>query len=249
MCALQDRTSLVDMRQRFGWLEEILQAEFFAVIKPLCGDTVAKYWLTGVLPAFRDGISPLTAVEVISFDKKYQSLCGLTEEDVGAIVTRALPGPVSTMASLKLWYNGYMFRPPRGHSENLTLYNPQHVFVHLRKAISGTASPFYADEANAIHTNVVLSAIGETGPVTIHDLTGMLYSDENANILSELSFAELTQDPQTRSRDVTWSFLFYLGVVTFSKNSIPQSRIHTLRLPNASMIHLVSPEMSCLEGC
>jgi Predicted AAA-ATPase len=76
-----------DGRREIQWVENILKPQFFGVIKRRCGDSVAKYWVTGVLPAFRDGISPLTATRVISFDEKYQSLCGFTQKDVDAIVS------------------------------------------------------------------------------------------------------------------------------------------------------------------
>jgi hypothetical protein len=162
MAVLSDRECLSENKQAIRWLETLLKAEFFALMKQSCGRSVAKYWLTGVLPAFRDGISPLTATRQISFDERYQSLCGLTQEDVDAIVTRALRNfPESDLASkldsIKRWYNGYTFSPTSSGSENPTLYNPQLVFVHLTNTLSNTLSgpapPSYMDEANAVHTD------------------------------------------------------------------------------------------------
>jgi Predicted AAA-ATPase len=96
-----------------------------------------KYWLTGVLPAFRDGISPLTAVNIISDMPKYHGLCGLTEVEVEAI-TKAYLGPESTAEeipnatdTLRRWYNGYRFCATPSEGLN-SLYNPQLVFTHLR---------------------------------------------------------------------------------------------------------------------
>ena len=227
-------------------LETVLKSEFFAVIKDSCGSSVAKYWLTGVLPAFRDGFSPLTATRVISFNERYHSLCGLTQENVNAIVKRALPESkqAHTLDSLKRWYNGYMFSFTSSGSENLTLYNPRLIFDHLQAAISDEISSSHIDEANATHTATVLSVVGETGPVAINDLINMLYSKVNARILRELSFVELMREQEMRPRDVTWSLLYYLGIVTFCENPGMQS----LCVPNGTMVHLVGPRTLCLEG-
>ena len=99
MSALDDREHLSDRKQEIKWLTGILYAEFFAVIKGSCGTAVDKYWITGVLPAFRDGISPLSAMDIISFDKQYNSLCGFTENDVKAIVERDATRSTATRLS------------------------------------------------------------------------------------------------------------------------------------------------------
>jgi hypothetical protein len=240
---------LPESKQAIRWLEVLLKAEFFAVIKKSCGESVAKYWLTGVLPAFRDGISPLTATQVISFDERYYSLCGLTQNDVNAIVERALPkgARVYTLNSLRRWYSGYMFSPAASSSESPTVYNPQLVFVHLRNVISNEVPPSYTDEANAVHTATVLSVVGEKGRVTISDLTNMLYANVTACILRELSFVELMQEQ--RPRDATWSLLYYLGIVTFSKDSCRPPGTWSLCVPNVTMVYLVSLGTSFLGGC
>jgi len=59
MSALGDRDRLSARKEEIDWLEIVLKSEFFGVIKAFCGNPVAKYWLTGVLPAFRDGIMSL----------------------------------------------------------------------------------------------------------------------------------------------------------------------------------------------
>jgi Predicted AAA-ATPase len=134
--ALSIQENASERRREIEWLGNVLKAEFFSVIKGTCGKSVEKYWLTGVLPAFRDGISPLSAMRVISFDEQYQSLCGFTQEDVDAIVSRALhhfPESERDLAlkSLSHWYNGYKFYPSGSVSgrEIPCLYNPQLVFV------------------------------------------------------------------------------------------------------------------------
>jgi hypothetical protein len=139
--ALSIRENLSERKSEIEWLEYVLKAEFFGVIKRACGESVQKYWLTGVLPAFWDGISPPTATCVISFDSQYQSLCGFTQEDVKAIVSRALhhfPEKEQDLAltALKRWYNGYKFCPAvvreRTHTQTkleLTFFELAWLFV------------------------------------------------------------------------------------------------------------------------
>ena len=229
-------------KQVLRQLADLLKSEFFAVIKEFCGKSVGKYWLTGVIPAFRDGLSPLAATEVISFKPQYQSLCGFTQEDVNAIVTRALPESerATALDFLKRWYNGYMFSP---HGpDNPTLYNPQHVFFYLQDFISGSMSLSCTDEADAVHTRKALSIVGEISPVMIYDLVGMLSTKASANILTELSFVELMQEYKVLSWDMAWSLLYYLGIVTFCEASDYQKwGAHSLRVPNDGMDHVVSP--------
>jgi predicted AAA-ATPase len=197
-------------QEAIRWLADLLKHGFFATIKIHCGLSVEKYWITGVLPAFRDGISPLTATRIISSYPRYQSLCGFTQEDVNAVVMRALPEAMqaSTLDYLKRWYNGYMFSCTAYGSKSPTLYNPQQVFTYLEHIISGSEPPARTDEANAVHTGKILSLVSETGPVTIYDLVSMLSTKASAKVVPEFSFLELMQDQELRSSSVTWSLLY-----------------------------------------
>jgi hypothetical protein len=96
----------------------LFKASFFQILKDaISTGIVMKYWLTGVLPAFRDGISPLLAVEVISDKPQYHGLCGLTDTEVQTIAETYLSSsPLlrdihSVMHTLRHWHNGYRFHP------------------------------------------------------------------------------------------------------------------------------------------
>jgi Predicted AAA-ATPase len=246
MDAFRGRKRLSESKQVICWLEALLNSEFFAVIRQFCGKSVAKYWITGRLPAFRDGMSPLTATRLISFQEQYQSLCGFTQEDLDAIVTRAMRDfpeneRISILAFLKRWYNGYMFSPTLSGSENLLLYNPQVIYALLKKIVHGPTPLYCIGLAGTMHSATLLSIIGEPGLVTISDFIRMLYSKANAGILSEFSFAELMQEQNKLSKDVIWSLLYYVGIVTFCEDSDHQGETRSLRVPNATLARLVSP--------
>ena len=52
--------------------------------------SIGKYFLTGVLPAFRSSLSPLNETIIISNRSRFHGICGFTEEEVKTIVHRLL---------------------------------------------------------------------------------------------------------------------------------------------------------------
>jgi len=120
-------------------LSQLLNTEFFAVIKKALGGPVVKYWLTGVLPAYRNAISPLLATTIISRDLEYNGLCGLVDEEVSAVAKEYLRHSHSeeevsmVIGELKRLYSGYNFTSINHKSTSSTLYNPLQVFAHLQE--------------------------------------------------------------------------------------------------------------------
>jgi len=94
-----------------------------------------------------------------------------------------------------------------------------------------STSSTYIEDANVVHTATVLSQVGEAGPVTIHDLIDMLYSKADH---VELSF--LVHPQEIWPNKVTWSLLYYLGIVTFDSDCR-----YSLRAPNCTLVYQVSP--------
>ena|ERR1700722_870049 len=212
-------------------MAEFFKTKFFSVIKEGCsGGVVAKYWLTGVLPVFRDGISPLTATTVVSRWPEYSGLCGLTEQEVQAIATKYLDPTHSdihiaqVIQQVKLWFNGYRFCP--GSSTPL-LYSPQQVFTYLRAARLGRPHEHPDADANVTHTANVLKAISIHGDVSVNDLFPLLSGGFQARIATELGAAEVRQ--LSKSASVTWGLLYYFGVVTHGEKT------GTLEAPNTTM--------------
>jgi hypothetical protein len=225
-----------EYKNRFEQVVDLFKTQFFAVMKQMMGVVVRKYWLTGVLPAFRDGISPLTATSVISTLPQYHGLCGLTMEEVGAIATKYLASTHTSiqikgaLALMKSWYNGYLFSPP-GHLELSRLFNPQLVFTHLRAVSLRSAWLNPRTEANAAHSAFVLSVITGRG-IKPPDLIPVLTGNLEVTIMNEFGLRELRGLDE--DHNLTWSLLYYLGVITHNDDS------PSMCLPNASMRFLVS---------
>ena len=208
------------------------------------GFVVQKYWLTGVLPAFRDGISPLTATRIISTSPNYSHVCGLTEEEVQTIAQAYLGSSLSDdelsqeLQVIKRWYNGYRFCSPIHNMAPPLLYNPQQVFAHLQAIREGGyVNPH--DEQNATHTATVLNAILTSGEMSMDDILPLLDGGVQASISHELGAPEV----QRIGRDIkiTWSLLYYFGVITHGDN-------HNLIVPNTTNHYLVCVDPSPLSA-
>lgn len=208
------------------------------------GRVVQKYWLTGVLPAFRDGISPLTATEVISMWPEYSHACGLTGEEVRMITEAYLGSKLSSdeleqqLRIIKGWYNGYKFCPSEDSGSASRLYNPQLFFTHLRTVgqSRGHVNPFI--EANATHNSSVLKAISTDGDMKADGLLPLLCGNLRATVMTEFGAPEVQQIG--RNANITWTLLYYFGVITHGDGK-------ELRIPNTTNHHLVcSP---CCDLC
>lgn len=152
---------------------ELFNTKFFAIMKIHFGEVIQKYWLTGVLPVFRDG--PLGAVQIISTDLSYHDICGLTEEEVRTISSQYLHSKfnecqvLQQLAGIKRWYSEHRFCP----SSNVSLYNPQLVFTHLHNTLAGFVHSI--DEA-IIHSSSIFAAIFADGNriINVNDLLKLM---------------------------------------------------------------------------
>ena len=229
-------------RNHYEQVANLFKTQFFVIMKRAMGDVVQKYWLTGVLPAFRDGISPLAATSVISMLPQFHGLCGLTYDEVNAIAQKYLGcthRPDSISARMRNWYNGYIFCPYRNGGVKLDrLFNPQLVFTHLH-ALSAKVLWLRPDmDADAIPSSIVLAAIKGHG--ISDDLLPLLGGDLSVNIKYEFGPHEVRCTGQDLS--LTWSLLYHLGVITHNEENA------LMRIPNAFVRCLVSPILFSLAA-
>jgi hypothetical protein len=167
--------ALLSSPEQYKKVAELFSTNFFAVIKDSVeDDIIVKYWLTGVLPNFRDGTSPLMATRIISDNPEYHGLCGLTDAEV-RIITAAYLGPTvvdNAMKVLQKKYNGYQFCLPDKVTQE-TLYNPQLVFSHLMDMRSRERSNHEPkDETDIMHSNNVTQALPQKGDVSTKRILG-----------------------------------------------------------------------------
>ena len=210
---------------------QLFSTRFYAVLKEaVARNIVAKYWITGVLPAFRDGISPLLAVKTLSMSPRFHGICGFTHAEVRTIAETYLSPSLQSheisavMHELQQWHNGHRFCEDAIEP----LYNPQLVFTRLTHlAMEEVQKP--RDELEAIHMNNALYSIGES---TFPDI---FLSATSSKLVSEIRYefsSAAVKDPNPESW-VSQTLLFFFGVFTFAK------RGPFLTIPNKTMRQLV----------
>ncbi|KAF8545122.1 hypothetical protein BDD12DRAFT_872046 [Trichophaea hybrida] len=232
-------------------IENFFKQNLFAIFKEAVGDgpigCVSKYLLTGVLPAFRSGMSPLTATNIISGSPKYHGICGFTEKQVETI-TRAYLDQSSgdlnkdsssqdqssleqdtsgTCWAMKRYYNGYSFTT-LGDEERL--YNPLLVHYYLSTIKEGevVANP---EESPAVHTVNLLKSIADTGRFSSGDIVDLMMTGSllaTGSVQKEFGFIDVMQQAG-KDRNATLSLLFHLGVLTHA------GKPGQLRIPNEVM--------------
>lgn len=227
-----DKTTLDNVAK----IETFFNVRFFAVLKQGCGmldhgsAAIGKYFLTGVTPAFRAGISPLAEAVIVSDEPSLHGICGFTESEVKTIVQHYLSkdeqeaGPI--IHNMQKLYNGYFFSSSGYNESNPQpplLYNPHLVFHYIRKfSIHGlVANP---EESTAVHATAILKSISDIGEFSVKDLEDLIINGSvSSKIKAEFGFSDLLSIGKDRT--ITWSLLYYLGILTRHPNG-------NLRIPN-----------------
>ncbi|RUS34283.1 hypothetical protein BC938DRAFT_481471 [Jimgerdemannia flammicorona] len=222
--------------QRVTQIEQFFKESFFAVLKEGCGTMgdcgaiISKFFVTGVTPAFREGISPLQETDIISGRHELHGICGFTEDEVSVLVQCYLRKDekdaepiVDTMRRL---YNGYHFANSAGDMNTPGLYNPQLVFHFLRELAShGSVSK--PNEATVVHSMHILKYIADIGEFSVDNLIELITSGSvDTEIVSQFGFVELLNFG--KKKNLCWSLLLYLGILTRGSNG-------RLKIPNDVM--------------
>jgi len=166
----------------------------------------------------------------------FNNACGLTEDEVHTIAKAYLASTHSEdelareLETMKQWFNGYQFCPSGGRTAIPTLYNPQLVFTHLRTVGRKAGHMRPDEEVNATHTATVLNAIRADGDLNVHGLLPLLSGRVRATIMTGFGAPEVQQIGQRA--DITWTLLYYFGVITRGEGD-------GLRIPNHTMRNLV----------
>jgi hypothetical protein len=221
-------------------LSDFLSSDFFGVLKKAVSDTIViKYWLTGVLPAYRDGISPLSATRNLSKTRQFHGLCGLTDAEVRTIVTQYLSSSPklqshyieAVMDELRLWHNGHRFA-----EDAETLYNPQLVFAHLEGLAEGNSTR-PDDELEAVHTSSILKSIDES---TFREVFLLAASAKLESVTIKHHFTVEQMCAPDAGGWLTQTLLYFFGVFTYDEDTT------FLKVPNKTMqtvvrFNVVSP--------
>jgi hypothetical protein len=217
-------------------IESFFNEGLFSILKQASGDgyfgCVEKYFLTGVLPAFRAGMSPLTAATMISAHPQFHGIGGMTGDQVKIFAQNYLGLNTSHSIEDCCWvmqkyYNGYYFAS--GSNKELDrLYNPQFVYHYLNTLKAGgvVTDP---EQSPAVHTTNMLKSIADFGQFSMGNILQLVAAgSQKTKIRDEFGFVDL-MNLSGKDSVLTISLLVYLGVLT------RDVRPGIVRIPNEVM--------------
>jgi len=230
-----------------GALQGMIKTHFFTIIKDaISRDVVVKYWLTGVLPAFRDDASPLAATINLSTEPRFHGLCGFTDAEVQIIAQTYISSSPelqsydidAVMHRLRQWHNGHRFCRKSDVPID-PLYNPQYVFLHLQ-GLSDSKSIESREDIEAPHINKVLDAIDDSTFPEIFLLAASSRLDATINYhISPAAVQDTSSIPSLAP-----SLLYFFGVLTFTESDESDSDSETfLGVPNKTMQQVLSKRL------
>ncbi|KAF9095631.1 hypothetical protein BGX27_001247 [Mortierella sp. AM989] len=218
-------------------IELFFNVNFFSILKEGCqttsmndyGVVISKYFLTGVTPAFRAGVSPLIASSIVSNNRRFHGACGFTENEVKAIVTHYLRKNEQDVdplvCAMRKLYNGYCFAASSdAESQSPELvYNP-HLAFHYLSNFQTEGFVAKPEESTAVHSTTILKSISDLGEFSVQDLIELIaHKRVKSKIVTEFGFPEILS--VGKDAEITWSLLFYFGAMTLGPNGY-------LRVPN-----------------
>ncbi|KAF9917174.1 hypothetical protein FBU30_000919, partial [Linnemannia zychae] len=195
-----------DVLDKVQHIESFFKENLFSILKEGCsipsmneyGVVISKYFLTGVTPAFRAGISPLTAAAIISNKSSLQGVCGFSETEVKTIVKHYLRmndrEAEPLVHSMRKLYNGYYFTVS-GYDESnpapLPVFNP-HLVFHYLSNFQSEGFVTKPEESTAVHSTRILKSISDVGEFSVNDLVELIVSKSiKSKIKSEFGYSEL----------------------------------------------------------
>ncbi|KDQ12092.1 hypothetical protein BOTBODRAFT_424151 [Botryobasidium botryosum FD-172 SS1] len=218
---------------KFHFISTLIKDKFFGVIKRRVPAPICKYWVTGVLPAFRDVTSPLLSLTDISTRPEYHGICGLTQNEVEAYAQSYLHDlPLQQLNAITLqmrfWYNGHIFCPnePSDGVPLPSLFNPRLVFEYLEmlKTPSGASRLYQVNDV--VHASILDAFSIVWGSIETNLLPAM-NGTLQIDLQPHFGSSEVAQ-AKTNTR-IAWSLLYYLGIMTHGD---PPS--FWLKAPNAT---------------
>jgi hypothetical protein len=213
--------------------EGLLKTVFKAVKAAAGGLGLDRVFITGVSPVvLSDMTSGYNVGENIYLDETFNDLCGFTEAEIAAVLTRmAVEGgsswsPADALDTMRTFYNGYCFSETGGER----LYNPT-LSLYFLKALwtKGRYPQEMLDENLAMDRGKLayIAQLPHGEAVLIQALNG-----EEGVIIPRLARRFGVEDVLTAIKDQPFmaSLLYYFGILTFAGRGVLGKAI--LNIPN-----------------
>ncbi len=195
------------------------------------GQGIEKVFVTGVSPvALNDLTSGFNNAKDVSHRPELATLCGFREEEILRTI-EAIAGqrslkatPEELIETMRTWYNGYRFSEDAEH----LVYNPTNVLYFLEHLADFGQPPKRLHDHNLRTDRSKLSFLARTsaGSGVIEQLTE---GDGTVKVVElEQSFALEDLTRIGKDRGAIASFLYYMGLLTRTRDVPPRLRIPNL---------------------
>jgi len=206
--------------------------ELFKSVKSATeGEGIERVFVTGVSPvALNDLTSGFNNAKDVSHHPAFAALCGFREEEIldamGRIAEeRSLEAaPREFLDTMRTWYNGYRFAAEAGD----LVYNPTNVLYFLESLAEFGKPPQALHDPNLRTDQGKLAFLARTaaGSGVIEQLTEGDGTVKVAELAKSFSLKDLTQVGEDRG--TVASFLYYMGLLTRTRDVPPRLRIPNL---------------------
>jgi Predicted AAA-ATPase len=224
-------------------VETFFKANLFAPLKRGYNDPdvgcISKYFITGVLPAFRGGLSPLTAITMLSNKRGFHGICGLDDEQVKVLTRAYLQDKLDDKLlddlcdDLRKFYGGYCFA---SGGDLKRLHNPNFIYEYLFQYDPRQKERDEVGNTTSTHSAKILKLVADTGAFSVADIVELRvkgYVELKEALMSDFTFIDLLC-LTGKDNHLTFSLLMYIGALSYGVQ--PQ----VLLIPNE-----VSKEMVC----
>ncbi|WP_186441591.1 AAA family ATPase [Desulfamplus magnetovallimortis] len=208
--------------------EGILKTIFKNIKSLASSDVFDRIFITGVSPVVMSDItSGFNIGENIYFEDDYNDLCGFTESEIQAVLSKMKANEVhsnNALEIMKLYYNGYLF------SQDVTepVYNPTLVLYFLKRfQKSGRFPENMFDENLAMDISEIKG--GNQLIIDLMQQSHQSHKIEIQQISQKFGIRRMLSDA-THDRSFLISFLYYFGILTLDGRS--ENGDQVLKLPN-----------------
>lgn len=212
--------------------EGVLKTLFKAVKAGAGGQGIDRVFITGVSPiVLGDITSGYNVAKNIYLYPEFNDLCGFTEDEVSAVLTRLAAGGVSwsvteALSTMRTFYNGYCFSEEVGES----LYNPTLSLYFLERLHKTQRYPRQMFDDNLAMDRAKLQYIA--GLPNGEALLTQALSAADGIVIPQLVQRFGLADMLSERKDEAFmaSLLYFFGILTL--NGIAAFNQTILRIPN-----------------
>ncbi len=212
------------------------------------GQGLERAFVTGVSPvALNDITSGFNNAKDLTHRSALATLCGFRQAEIRDVLDRIADGRglaaqqvEEYLEMLRVWYNGYRFASGGDADHGELVYNPTHVLYFLDYLNEeGTPPPDLHDQnLRSDRGKIAFIARTSVGSGLVEELTEGNGTVEISQLKTTFSLEDLVERIR-KDPDSVASFLYYLGILTHTRDDPKRLRIPNLVVRKLFLDHLL----------